>query len=77
LPDAGILALEDAETGVITEVNTSSASVREKFAQLSQERLTETEASLVRAGVDTIRLEQSTAIAPALSRFFERRRKRR
>lgn len=77
LPDAGILALEDAETGVITEVNTSSASVREKFAQLSQARLMETEAALTRAGVDATRLEQSTAIAPALSRFFERRRKRR
>lgn len=77
LPDAGRLALEDAETGEIIEVDTGSASVRARFAERAAALLAGTESALLRAGVDTIRLDQGASIAPSLARFFEHRRRRR
>lgn len=77
LPDAGRLALEDAETGEIVEVDTGSATVRAAFAERAAARLAETESALLRAGVDTVRLDQGVAPAPALARFFGHRRRRR
>ena len=77
LPDVGLLALEDAETGEIAEVDTGSASVRAAYAARAAQRLAETESALARASVDTLRLEETARPGPALARFFERRRRRR
>src|ERR1700679_753618 len=38
LPNVGVLALEDAETGEVIELDTSSAAVRKRFAELAIER---------------------------------------
>jgi hypothetical protein len=38
LPNVGMLALEDAETGEIIELDTASAAVRKRFKELSLER---------------------------------------
>jgi len=76
LPDVGIVALEDAETGEIREVDTSSASLRARFTAAAQARLAATSAALGRAGVDVVRLDAEASVAPTLSRFFERRRRR-
>jgi uncharacterized protein (DUF58 family) len=77
LPDVGLLALEDAETGTIAEVDTGSAAVRAAYAARAATRLAETESALARASVDTLRLDETTRAAPALARFFEHRRRRR
>jgi len=77
LPDVGVIALEDAETGEIREVDTGSARVRRAFATQAETRLAETAAGLARAGMDVARLDADTAAAPTLARFFERRRRRR
>lgn len=77
LPDVGVVALEDAETGEIREVDTGSARVRAAFAAQAEARLAETAAGLARAGMDVARLDAEAAVAPALTRFFERRRRRR
>lgn len=77
LPDVGVVALEDAETGEIREVDTGSARVRAAFAAQAAARLDETAVVLARAGTDVARLDAAAAVAPALTRFFERRRRRR
>ena len=77
LPDVGVVALEDAETGEIREVDTGSARVRAAFAAQATARLDETAVVLARAGTDVARLDAAAAVAPALTRFFERRRRRR
>ncbi len=77
LPDVGVIALEDAETGEIREVDTGSERVRRAFATQAETRLAETAAGLARAGMDVARLDADTAVAPTLARFFERRRRRR
>ena len=76
LPDVGLVALEDAESGEIREVDTGSADVRARFAAAADARLTGVATTLGRAGVDVARLDPDAAIPPTLSRFFERRRRR-
>lgn len=77
LPDVGVVALEDAETGEQREVDTSDPWVRERFAVRAAARLTEIGTALGRTGADVLRLEPEEEAAPALTRFFERRRRRR
>ena len=77
LPDAGLLTIEDAETGELLELDSKRSSVRERFAEVNAERLAELDRALIRTGVDTLRLTTTEPFAPALQRFFEIRRGRR
>ncbi|HEX7570858.1 MAG TPA: DUF58 domain-containing protein [Verrucomicrobiae bacterium] len=77
LPDAGLLTIEDAETGELLELNSARSSVRERFAAVNAERLAELDRALIRTGVDTLRLNTTEPFAPVLQRFFEIRRGRR
>ena len=77
LPDAGLLTIEDAETGEILELDSARGSVRERFAAINGERLAALDQSLNRTAVDTLRLNTSEPFAPKLQRFFEIRRGRR
>ena len=77
LPDVGILALEDAETGEIVELNTGSASVRKRFKEASAERSRKLVNDFRSEGVDTLQLQTDTPYIPALQRFFKNRERRR
>ena len=77
LPDAGIVTIEDAETGELLELNSARSSVREKFSSGNAGRLAELDRALIRTGVDTLRLNTTEPFAPLLQRFFEIRRGRR
>src|SRR5439155_13206452 len=77
LPPAGLLTIEDAETGELLELDSTRASVREKFANTNAERLAELDRALRRAGVDTLRFSTAESFAQTLQRFFETRRGRR
>jgi uncharacterized protein (DUF58 family) len=77
LPDAGLVTIEDAETGELIELDSAHRSVREKFAGANAARLTELDQAFNRTGVDTLRLKTTEPFAPALQRFFEIRRGRR
>ena len=77
LPDAGLVTIEDAETGELLELNSARGAVREKFASVNAERLAELDRSLIRTGVDTLRLNTTEPFASVLQRFFEIRRGRR
>ncbi|MGA0134332.1 MAG: DUF58 domain-containing protein [Opitutales bacterium] len=77
LPDVGTVALQDAETGEVHEVDTSDPAVREAFAAHAEAALSGVGAALGRAGADVLRLGPDEQAAPALTRFFERRRRRR
>jgi uncharacterized protein (DUF58 family) len=77
LPDAGLVTLEDAETGELLEMDSRRNSVREKFSRLNQQRLEQLDQSLNRTAVDTLRLNTNKPFAPVLQRFFEIRRGRR
>ena len=77
LPDAGLVTIEDAETGELLELDSARNSVREKFSSVNAKRLAELDRALIRTGVDTLRLTTTEPFAPVLQRFFEIRRGRR
>jgi uncharacterized protein (DUF58 family) len=77
LPPAGLLTVEDAETGELLELDSSRAAVRERFAATNAERLAELDRGFRRAGVDTLRFSTAETFAQTLQTFFETRRGRR
>jgi uncharacterized protein (DUF58 family) len=77
LPDVGIVALEDAETGEIVELDTTSFMVRERFKQQSAERGRRLVSDFRSEGVDTLQLQTDSSYMPALQRFFKTRERRR
>ena len=77
LPDAGLVTIEDAETGELLELDSNKNSVREKFSSINAARLAELDRALNRTGVDTLRLNTTEPFASVIQRFFELRRGRR
>ena len=77
LPDVGILALEDAETGEIVELNTGRARVRKAFKEQSAERTRQLLNAIRAEGVDTLQLQTDAPYMPILQRFFKNRIRRR
>ncbi len=77
LPDAGLVTIEDAETGELLELDSTRSTVRRRFATANAQRLAELDRALIRTGVDTLRLNTADPFAPVLQRFFEIRRGRR
>jgi len=76
-PDVGILALEDAETGEVIELDTASAAVRKRFKAAAEERRRRLVIDFRSEGVDTLQLRTDTPYIPALQRFFKTRERRR
>ncbi len=54
LPDVGIVALEDAESGEVIELDTASAKVRRRFKELSLERGRRLVSDFRSEGIDTL-----------------------
>jgi uncharacterized protein (DUF58 family) len=77
LPDVGIVALEDAETGEVIELNTASATIRKRFKEMSLERGRRLVSDFRSEGIDTLQLQTDAPYMPALQRFFKTRERRR
>lgn len=77
LPNAGLVTIEDAETGEVLELDSRRGTVRDRFARTNAERLEDLDRALNRSAVDTLRLSTVEPFAPILQRFFEIRRGRR
>jgi uncharacterized protein (DUF58 family) len=77
LPSAGLLTIEDAETGELLEIDSHRALIRERFAKTNADRLADLDRALRRAGVDTLSFSTDQPFAQALQSFFETRRGRR
>jgi uncharacterized protein (DUF58 family) len=77
LPDVGIVALEDAESGEVIEVDTASPKVRRRFKELSLERGRRLISDFRSEGIDTLQLQTDAPYMPALQRFFKTRERRR
>ncbi len=77
LPNVGVLALEDAETGEIIELDTADAAVRTRFNQLALDRAKRMVSDFRSEGVDTLELKTDAPYMAALQRFFKTRERRR
>lgn len=73
LPNVGLLALEDAESGEIVELNTARAAVRRRFNEGSLERTRHLRGDLRAEGVDIVQLSTNAPYIPPLQRFFKSR----
>ena len=73
LSESGVVALEDAETGEIVLVDTSSRSLRRKFWEYMTGNREQTAELFRRHGVDQIALRTGRPYDDELVRFFKRR----
>jgi uncharacterized protein (DUF58 family) len=76
LPDAGLVIMEDAETGQQLFVDTHDAAFRRRFAALAAEREAALRAALSGAGADCIELSTEDDLADTLIRFARLRKRR-
>jgi uncharacterized protein (DUF58 family) len=77
LPNVGIIALEDSESGEVVELDTASSTVRKRFKELSAERARKLVSDFRSEGIDTLQLQTGAPYMPALQRFFKTRVRRR
>ncbi|MBF0516453.1 MAG: DUF58 domain-containing protein [Nitrospirae bacterium] len=76
LPNVGIIALEDAETGKLFVVDTSSAAVRNNYRQQAARMFEDRRRLFVRCGVDHIEISTDVPYIKTLIRFFRIRERR-
>jgi uncharacterized protein (DUF58 family) len=73
MPDVGLLALEDAETGRIRVVDTSSSKLRRSFREAGARRVEARQQLFRRLSIDSVDLGTDQPYDVPLIRFFERR----
>lgn len=76
LPNVGVIAIEDAETGDVIQLDTRRKRVRNEFARIAAERTRELDKLLARANVDSIEIDTRRSYVPALLELFARRDRR-
>ncbi len=76
LPNVGLIELEDAETGEMILVDTSSAAVRKRYERLGRERSERFRELFASMGVDQIEVATDRDYIPRLVSFFRSRERR-
>ncbi len=76
IPDVGVLALEDAESGDLVWLDTSDPAWRQLFARRTSQFEIDKRKALANAGVDRIQIRTDQDYVKALTLFFEQRNKR-
>jgi uncharacterized protein (DUF58 family) len=76
LPNVGVVALEDAETGCTAYVDTSDKRVRDEYAARALQRRIDRRRALGRMKIDSVELFTDRPFVPALMAFFNARTKR-
>ncbi|MEO8841263.1 MAG: DUF58 domain-containing protein [Kofleriaceae bacterium] len=76
LPDVGLVALEDAETGEVVELDTGKRKIRERFAAAARARAEDTLRLLRRANVEVLELDATASYVATLLAFFADRGRR-
>jgi uncharacterized protein (DUF58 family) len=77
LPDAGLLVVEDAETGELLSVDTSDPVFRQRFSELVEERQAQLRTATRQAGLELDEVSTGDDLVRSLIRMIERRRKQR
>jgi uncharacterized protein (DUF58 family) len=76
LPDVGVLAIEDAETDEVVELDTADPEVRRNFEKEVNERTQQLVRGFRAEAIDTLELDTAVPYLPALQRFFKNRERR-
>ena len=76
LPDLGLVALRDAETGEQLFVDTHDRAFRKRFAALAERREQELRRAFQQAGIDALELSTNDDLVDAILRFADLRKRR-
>ena len=77
LPDVGVVAIEDAETGELVELDTRNPVVRQRFTEIAEQRATHLQRVFNAEAVDSLRLSTNRPYVADLMVFFKNRSRRR
>jgi uncharacterized protein (DUF58 family) len=77
LPDAGLIVVEDAETGEQLTVDSSDEKFRRRLRAAGEHREAELRAATLRAGVDITEVSTADDLVTAIVRIVESRKRRR
>jgi len=77
LPEAGLVEVEDPETGETAIVDTSSAAVRRAFAERAREEAERLEKFFAKSGIDTLSLRTDKPYIDEVRALFRRRARKR
>ncbi len=77
LPNVGLVALQDAETGELVELDTGDPTVRTRFLESSRRYAEKLTGDIRGEGVDLLQLTTNAPYLPALQRFFKTRERHR
>ncbi len=76
LPPAGLITLQDAETGATRTIDSRSAAFRQLAAEHGQERINKLESSLRASKVDLLKIDAAQPVIEPLLAFFRMRERR-
>jgi len=76
LPDAGLVTLQDAETGEQLFVDASSPAFRERYAELAEQQEAQLRLELATSGADVLELATDDDLLDVLMRFADLRKQR-
>ena len=76
VPDAGLVALEDAETGETRVVDTRAAAFRREVGERAEARVSDLHRRFASLGIDFIHVDASGDVIEPLVRFFRMRERR-
>lgn len=74
--DAGLITLQDPETGAIRELDTASAVFRERASQSAKSRVAAIRQQFNASGCDLIQIDATQPVIDPLLRFFKQRQRR-
>jgi uncharacterized protein (DUF58 family) len=76
LPEVGFITLEDAETGVVVELDARHPQVRELFRLQAETRGRQLSESLKKTGIDQLAIQTDSDYLKSFRRFFHMRERR-
>ncbi|MGH8206322.1 MAG: DUF58 domain-containing protein [Steroidobacteraceae bacterium] len=76
IPDIGLLAFQDAETGEQMFIDTNDRGLRRRFMAAAQRQQDALRAAFARAGVDCLELSTEDDLLDAITRFTQMRKQR-
>jgi uncharacterized protein (DUF58 family) len=77
LPDLGIIAIEDAESGEMVEIDSGNPAVRENFSKIAQLRAEQLQKIFNREAIDSLRLSTDRPYVADLMALFKNRVRKR
>jgi uncharacterized protein (DUF58 family) len=77
LPDLGIIAIEDAESGEMVEIDSGNPAVRESFSKIAQLRAEQLQKIFNREAIDSLRVSTDRSYVADLMAFFKNRVRKR